>query len=62
MMADKICPIVLTTASFVNKETGSQDWRWDTVWSMKEKCPAVGEVDPGDRREEEERKNECVEQ
>jgi len=29
---------------------------------MKEKCPAVGEVEPGDKREEEERKNECVEQ
>ena len=27
---------------------------------MKEKCPAVGEVEPGERREDDERKKECV--
>lgn len=29
---------------------------------MKEKCPAVGEVEPGERREEEDRKKEWVAQ
>ena len=62
LIADRIWPMVLTTASLVEREAGAQACRWETVCRMKEKCPAVGEVEPGERREEEERKKEWVEQ